>query len=403
MTRVSILGDDIDAALRPLIAVQFAGAVATSCFETFIGIWALRRLHSGETLLGVGFLLSAVSAAAFGYLGGHVSDHVGRRRVILAGWAASALAGVALVSVGDHVWAGILVMVVFTGVSSLGGAADTAMVADLVAPGRVERAYATMRVAANLGITFGPLVGALLLHWGWTPLFLGSSAMATVGLVLAYRFIPERGAFAPEAPPERRSWPVIRRDRIFHLFFVASCLSTMVYVAFEVLLPISLVQVHGLQPSTWGLLIVINPLLVALLQLRVTRAASRLPAVRRLVVGMLLMGLPFLLFSVVASALVAAVAIVVFVFGEMLWVPTSQAVVAELAPDDLRGAYMGAFGATFGVGFAIAPFLGLQVLHAFGDAAMWGMIAAIALLSATIYVVAADARASRDATAPATG
>ena len=36
---------------------------------------------------------------------------------------------------------------------------------------------------------------------------------------------------------------------------------------------------------------------------------------------------------------------VIFVVGEMLWVPTSQAIAAELAPEDLRGAYMGAFNA----------------------------------------------------------
>jgi len=42
--------------------------------------------------------------------------------------------------------------------------------------------------------------------------------------------------------------------------------------------------------------------------------------------------------------------VVVFVFGEMLWVPTSQAVVADLAPSDIRGAYMGAFGSAPAIG-----------------------------------------------------
>ena len=53
--------------------------------------------------------------------------------------------------------------------------------------------------------------------------------------------------------------------------------------------------------------------------------------------------------------------IFLFVIGEMLWVPTSQAVVAGLAPADLRGAYMGAFGSRAAAGFALAPFIGLSV------------------------------------------
>ena len=67
---------------------------------------------------------------------------------------------------------------------------------------------------------------------------------------------------------------------------------------------------------------------------------------------MLLMGFPFLLLSVSGAIPTFAFVITVFVVGEMLWVPTSQGVAARLAPDDVRGAYMGAFGSTAGFAFA---------------------------------------------------
>ena len=72
-----------------------------------------------------------------------------------------------------------------------------------------------------------------------------------------------------------------------------------------------------------------------------------------------MMGVPFLLLNVNGSAPVIALVILIFVLGEMLWVPTSQAVVAALAPADIRGAYMGVFGGTWSVGWALTPFLGL--------------------------------------------
>ena len=71
-----------------------------------------------------------------------------------------------------------------------------------------------------------------------------------------------------------------------------------------------------------------------------------------------------------------AFVIFVFVIGEMLWVPTSQTVVAWLAPEDVRGAYMGAFGSTAAVGFALGPFVGLSSA-AYGDDAMWAFFAAV--------------------------
>jgi len=68
--------------------------------------------------------------------------------------------------------------------------------------------------------------------------------------------------------------------------------------------------------------------------------------------------------------------------GEMLWVPTSQAVVAELAPTDIRGAYMGAFGSAPAIGFALAPLIGLQMRNSFGDEATWAMFAVIGVVAA---------------------
>ena len=88
-----------------------------------------------------------------------------------------------------------------------------------------------------------------------------------------------------------------------------------------------------------------------------------------------MMGVPFLLLNGTARRRVIALVIFIFVIGEMLWVPTSQAVVAALAPADIRGAYMGVFGGTWSVGWALTPFLGLQVRDAYGDATMWMCVA----------------------------
>jgi len=147
-------------------------------------------------------------------------------------------------------------------------------------------------------------------------------------------------------------------------------------------LPISLVSSHGYSNSTWGFLLIMNPLLVTFFQLRLTQRVAAVPAGVKLAVGLPLMGLPFLLLSVNAALPVVLLILFVFVIGEMLWVPTSQTAVAGLAPLDLRGAYMGAFGATAAVGFALAPFIALQVRQTFGDSAVWMLQAALSLVAA---------------------
>ena len=51
----SIFGDDVEPALRPLLAVSLAGSLAGSATWSFFGIWAIRELDAGDQGLGVAF------------------------------------------------------------------------------------------------------------------------------------------------------------------------------------------------------------------------------------------------------------------------------------------------------------------------------------------------------------
>ncbi len=385
-----VWGGDVDRALRPVLAVSLVGSIAGSSAYPFMGIWAIKELHAPQSRLAFTYLIGAVLAGGMGYAAGHWSDRVGRRPMILAGWGFQAIVPLLLLGVGQHVNAGLALLALLPVFGSIGGAADQAMVADLVAPERQEVAYASVRVASNLGVTIGPPLGGLLLIGGnWNHLWIGTFVLSLVGFGIALRYIPRGGAYAPEGPPERGSFGVIIRDSPFLLFMLASVFATMTYIATETLLPISLTTTHHLAPAAWGALLILNPIAVTLFQLRLTRWTSSVPAWLKLGVAMPLMGVPFLLLNVNGSVPVIAVVIVLFVIGEMLWVPTSQAVVAGLAPSDLRGAYMGAYGGTWSVGWALTPFLGLQVRNAYGDATMWMCVAAVGVLAGALGLVAA--------------
>ena len=378
-----IFGTDTDPALRPILGINFAGSLATSTVFSFVGIWAIKRLGADQTLLGLAYLVSALIGVGSGYLGGHFSDHIGRRPLIIAGWIGQTAVVLGFVAAGGSATVGLVVLSFGGLFFSVGNAAAQALVADLVPADRHEPAYAAVRVASNLGISFGPPLGGLLLLLGsWNALFIGAACLSALVFALAVLFLPAKGPYAPEEPPSRGSLGVIARDRPFLLFLVSAVFAWLVYVAFETVLPISLVSSHGYSNSTWGFLLIMNPLLVTFFQLRLTQRVAAVPAAVKLAVGLPLMGLPFLLLSVSAALPVVLLILFVFVIGEMLWVPTSQTAVAGLAPVDLRGAYMGAFGATAAVGFALAPFIGLQVRQSFGDSAVWVLEAALSLIAA---------------------
>lgn len=393
-----VWGGDVDRALRPVLAVSLAGSIAGSSAFTFVGIWAIRYLHASQTRLGLAYGVGAILAGLSGYLGGHWSDKVGRRPLILIGWGAESVAPLLALAVGRSATAGLVLIAVFPALGSLGGAADQAMVADLVAPERQEAAYASVRVAANFGVTLGPPLGGLLLIGGhWPHLWLGAFALGLVAFAIALRYIPRGGAYAPDGPPERGSFGVILRDSPFLLFLAFALFAQMTYLVTETLFPISATTTHHLSPAVWGSVVILNPLLVTLFQLRLTRRVAHVPAWLKLGVAMPLMSLPFVLLNVDGSVGVIALIVVVFVIGEMLWVPTSQGVVAALAPADIRGAYMGAFSGVGNVALAITPFLGLSVRQAYGDATMWWCVGAVGVVAGVLGILAARGRRAETA------
>jgi predicted MFS family arabinose efflux permease len=385
-----VWGTDVDPALRPVLAVNLAGSIAGSAGFTFVGIWATKELGADKSDLGLAFLVGALVSAGGGYLGGHLSDYVGRRPLILIGWGGSALYWLGFLLADASVLTGLAYIACAGILFGLSGGVSQAMVADLVPPEQHEAAYAAVRVAQNLGVTLGPPVGGLFLLLGdWTLEFAGVGLLAGVAFVLAYRYLPRGGRYAPEGPPERGSFGVIVRDKPFLLFLASGMLAWLVYVAFEVVLPVSLTTTYGLEPAAWGFLVIVNPVMVTFFQLRLTRRVARVSPAVKLAVAMPLMGVPFLLLSVSAAIPVVAFVIFLFVLGEMLWVPTSQSVVAGLAPADLRGAYMGAFGSGAATGFALAPFFGLSIGDRYGDGTMWAFFAVVSVLAAISGAIAA--------------
>jgi MFS family permease len=392
-----VLGGGIDRELLPLIAVSVPSTLGFGAFWVFVGVWAVRGLGIRPSTLGAVLLVEATVAAGAGYLGGHLSDLVGRRPVLVWSWTLEA-AILATLALADPAPAVGLALLVAAGVASGPGlAASGALVADLVPPERRESAYASMRVVYNVAMVCGPPVAGLVIAaGGWTGFLLfdallGGLAAAGAALLLPAGLRGER---------ERAPVTAALRDRPYLLFLASSVLAWIVYVGYESALPIAATTTYGVTPRTWGLLLALNPLLVALLQLRLTGALARFTASAKLAVAIPVMGLSFLAFEVDTGLGTIAGVIVVFVVGEMLWAPTATAAAASMAPAHLRGAYMGAFGGTTSAGFAIGPFVGLQLLGGAGPRAMWAFFAGVSLVAAAGSAVAVRPRGRRRARSP---
>jgi len=390
------LVDGADRRVLPVVPVTLVYNLAFSTFWVYVGVFAVNGLGWRPDQVGLMFLVSAPPAAIANYLSGRISDRVGRRTPIVASFLVSAALVAALALFGHRTGVAYALIV---GVGVAGAPAyslDRPLVADLVGEHGLDAGYATLRVAGNFGLFAGPPLAALLVAvGGWNGFLAAVTALGLVGAVLARALLPAGRRRAQKPAADNGALRTVLRDRPFRLLLASTLLGYFVSCGFETVLPVIAVATYGVDPATWGLLVAISPLLVVLFQLRLTRLASRYPAGRRLAAALLLMGLPFLLLIAVSSAAAIAAVIVLFVIGEMVWMPTSQAMAGELAPAAERGVYFGALAATTGPAWTLAPAISFQLRGFAGAGGVWIFLAGLAASAAVTGAAAAGASERR--------
>ncbi len=350
----------------------------------FLNIYLTRRL--GFTLLQAGRILSAfgLGAVAGGYLGGALVDRIGIRRVMIG---SLVLSGLLLIGTGYLTGYGPLLGSLFLyGVVStaLFPANDTAM--SRFCSGEMRsRGFALRRLASNLGITFGPVIGGYLIlldyHWLFWVDGLTTLASALV-LALFLKHVPEAApAAAPAAAsspkPARTPW----RDRPFLLFmgcfFLLMTVFSQLFSTFNLYLNTN----YGLRENRIGPLWAVNTVLIVAIEMALIHALRRRSEMKIIALGAFLISLGFSVLPLGRSFGFAALAVVVWTMGEILTMPLSATVVAGRA-GGAAGRYMGVLSLVFSLSMLVAPFIGNWLYARIGGDALWPVMGAAGLLSA---------------------
>ena len=322
--------------------------------------------------------VSIYGAGAFagGFVGGWLSDRVGRRPVLLAslGGAALPMAGIPFVAS----YAAVLALVFAFGVlSEMYRPAVSAAVADLVPEARQPRAYAIVYWAINLGAAVGPALGGLIAERSYTGLFVleGVSLFAYAAIVLVS--VPETRPAVAEGMvrPGIDLRPVARDGALAALAVVVLLVGIGFYQLFTSL-PLAM-EADGLSERYFGFVVTVNGALIVLIGLPVAAwvgdRATRWPV--PVAVALVAIGLAFQIPAHTFGAYAACA--IVWTLGEMAFLPVVPTLVSKLAPTDLRGSYQGVYHASWGLAKMLGPALGGLVFAGYGSSALWGGAAAL--------------------------
>lgn len=166
------------------------------------------------------------------------------------------------------------------------------------------------------------------------------------------------------------------------------------YAQFDATLPVFAKNEVGVSEKGIGALFFLNMIVVALAQLPITQALAGRSRVRAIAASAWLASASFLLVVVTALWLdggralaVLLVMTVGFTIAETLHGATQSGLVADLAPERLRGRYPSLLTNTYALGFWIGPALGAVVLAVSATAVWIGACVALALAALALHAV----------------
>jgi len=360
--------------------VLFAGTFINRFGGFVVPFLTLYLTSEGYSLAAAGLAVSSYGAGNLfaSLIGGHLADRLGRRETIVLSMFGAAFTMVLLSQV--HVFGLIVALTFLTGlVSEAYRPASSALLTDLVKPEQRLTAFATLRVTLNAGFAFGPATAGFLASFGYIWLFLGDAVTSMLFGVVALVALPK----VIRKPGHHSSWrelvAVVRGDRRFQQLLLANFAVSVVFMQMASTFGVFITQM-GFAPAVYGAVISLNGALIVFCELPLTALTRRFPARRVMAIGYLVIGIGYGLNYFAHSIPSLVVCMLIFTVGEMLSLPMASAYVADLAPPEMRGRYMGVNGMTWALSLILGPALGMK-LFAANAAAYFLICAALGLLA----------------------
>ena len=375
-----------------LVFGTFIDTLGRTMLNPFLMLYVTKRFDVGMTEVGMLFGLMSITGTIGRMLGGALTDRLGRKWMVIFGLVVSGLSSLAMGVVGTFDL--FFIVVLFVGlVASIGGPAQGAMIADILPEEKRTSGFGIFRVVANLSWVLGPVIGGLLAMRSYMPLFIADAVASTLTAGIVFLAINETRPTSRAAKSEQTMGQTfvgylnVLQDTTFILFIGACILMTTGYLQIYTTLGVYLRDTHGIAEQAYGWLMSMNAATVVLLQIPISRQIEKRRPMLMMALGTLLYAVGLGTYGLVSSYAPFVIAMLIITIGEMVVMPTAQAMVAKIAPEDMRGRYMAIWGFGWSIPSAVGPLLAGLIMDNADPRLVWYGAGLLCLTGAAAFVL----------------
>ena len=357
-----------------LAAGRLLSEIGTGFTLFYAPIFFVNQVGLSSTLVGVALGSGSISGVVGRFLAGQGVDSPrwGRRKILLVSAAISVLADVVLSFSFNFSTLVLGNLLMGFGVGMYWPATEAAII-DLTTPEQRNEAFAVTRLADSLGLSLGVVLGgALIANSGnYRTLFVIDGISFAVFFGVIYFAIAETYQFKPQlVENQQNGWSFALRDRAFMVFVAVNILFTIYLSQVQSTMPLYLKNFVQLSDSTTGFsekvisgLFTWHIALAAICQLPTAWILNRFSRIAGLSLSFVIWGIGFICVWVTGNVsdhtlIWAGLTLGVMSLGMVTYTPVASGLVAELAPESLRGVYFSINSQCWAIGYLIGPPLG---------------------------------------------
>jgi len=352
----------------------------------FLSLYLTQDLNL--TLSQVGWIMTSfgVGSVIGTWIGGKLTDKIGFYKVMYRSLLATGFLFLALQYVRN--FEGFLI-----------GIFLTMMVADMFRPAifvslkayskpeNQTRSLTLIRLAINLGFSFGPFLGGLIIkvlsYSGlfWVDGITCIAATFLLKLVLKEKeFIASKPIESLEKQPKLTS---VYQDKPYWIFLFIVFLMGFVFLQLFTTMPLYYKEVHTLNEVQIGSLMALNGFLIFILEMPLIHyiELKLFNKIKIVTWSLLMFSLSFVVLNMTMWGGILIIGMLLITLGEMLAFPFTNNFAMNRAPIGKGGRYLALYSMAFSFSHIFSAKTGMEIIDRFGFAANWYFMGGLGLLA----------------------
>ncbi len=357
----------------------------------FLSLYLTEHLHF--SLGDVGWIMSSFGLGSFvgSWLGGKLTDKIGFYKVMVWSLLLTGFLFIGLQYITSF-WGFVI------GIFLTMTVADTfrpAMFVSLKAYSKPEnqtRSLTLIRLAINLGFSFGPFIGGLIIaslsYSGlfWVDGLTCISAILLFVTILKEKKVPKQSKV--DGKIDLSNSLSAYKDKPYWIFLAAVFIMGFTFFQLFSTIPLFYKEVYHLTEIQIGLLMSLNGGLIFILEMPLIHYLEKavLNKVKIILWSLVLIALSFFVLNISYWIGILIISMLIITIAEMLGFPYTNAFAMNRASKGREGQYLGLYTMAFSLSLIFSSKIGMEVIDNFSFEANWYLMGILSLIATLLSI-----------------